>query len=340
MTAPLHPWVNPGRPRARLHLDFAGPFMGKWFLILVDAFSKSLEVHPMHAATTRATVKILQNMFATHGIPHVMVTDNGCVFTSVEFGDFMRGNRITHVTSAPYHPATYGLAERAVQTFKGAMKKMETEYSSLESKVDRFLFRYRLTPHATTGEPPAVLFMGRRPRSRLDLMHPDLAQKILLKLQRQKQDHDKTCRERTFKVGQHVFVRNFSKRCKWLPGTILERTGPVSFCCELTDGTVVRRHQDQMRNRITTGKVGELAPAPGADEEVLDDLEDGTVTGRASISNVQNPADASVGQTAEPEEKHPRSEEQPTSSEMIAPTMEPVIRRSSRTSKPPDRLNF
>ena len=56
--------------------------------------------------------------------------------------------------------------------------------------------------------------------------------------------------------------------------------------------------------------------------------------------NVQNPADASVGQTAKPEEKHPRSEEQPTSPEMIAPTMEPVIRRSSRTSEPPDGLDL
>ena len=71
----------------------------------------------MHAATTRATVKILQSMFATHGIPHVMVTDDGYVFTSVEFGDFMKGNGNTHVKSAPYHPATNGLAERVVQTF-------------------------------------------------------------------------------------------------------------------------------------------------------------------------------------------------------------------------------
>ena len=168
----------------------------------------------MHAATARATVKILQSMFATHGIPHVMITDNGSVFTRAEFGNFIKGNGITHVTSAPYHPATNRLAERAVQTFKEAMEKMETECGSLDSKVDRFEFRYRLTPHATTGKPSAVLLMERRPRSRLDLMHPDLALKILLKQQRQKQDNDKTCRERTFEVGQHVFVRNFSKGCK------------------------------------------------------------------------------------------------------------------------------
>ena len=58
---------------------------------------------------------------------------------------------------------------------------------------------------------------------------------------------------------------------------------------------------DAQQNK-KTGNVGELAPAPGADEAGIDDLEDGTVTGRASMSNVQNPADASVGQTAEPEE--------------------------------------
>ena len=81
----------------------------------------------MQAATTRATVKILQSMFATHGIPHMMLSDNESVFTNVEFGDFMKSNGITHVTSAPYHPATNGLAERAVQTFKEAIKKMETD---------------------------------------------------------------------------------------------------------------------------------------------------------------------------------------------------------------------
>ena len=149
--SPLHPWVNPERPWARLHIDFAGPFLGRWFLILVDAFSKWLEVHSMKAATSLATVKVLQSIFATHGLPNLIVTDNGSVFTSAEFGELMKRNGIKHVTSSPYHPASNGLAERAVQTFKEGMKKIEREYGSVERKVDRFLFTYRLTPHATTG---------------------------------------------------------------------------------------------------------------------------------------------------------------------------------------------
>ena len=42
--APLHPWKWPTRPRARLHLDYAGPFLGKMFLVLIDVHSKWIEL--------------------------------------------------------------------------------------------------------------------------------------------------------------------------------------------------------------------------------------------------------------------------------------------------------
>ena len=59
---------------------------------------------------------------ATHGLPQKLVTDNGATFTSSEFHQFTEKNGIKHVTSAPYHPSTNGLAERAVQTFKRAIE--------------------------------------------------------------------------------------------------------------------------------------------------------------------------------------------------------------------------
>ncbi|XP_062521095.1 uncharacterized protein K02A2.6-like [Corticium candelabrum] len=140
-----------------------------------------------------------------------MVSDNDSAFTSQEFGNFMKGKEVVHITTAPYHPSSNGLAERAAQTFKAAMKRMKNEQGTLETKLDEFLFRYRITPHATTGEVPAVILMGRRPRSCLDLLHPDLARKTREAQEQQRKDHDKSCSYRNLETGQTVLVRNFGR---------------------------------------------------------------------------------------------------------------------------------
>ena len=163
--APLHPWEWPSRPWERIRVYYAGPFFGKMFLIMVDAYSKWLEVHPTNVATSRATIEKLRSTFAIHGLPKTIVSDNGSNFCSEEFEEFLAKNGIHHRRTAPYHPASNGLAERAVQTFKEGMKKMSKK-ESLESRVSRFLFKYRITPHSTTGIAPAEMLMSRKPRSR------------------------------------------------------------------------------------------------------------------------------------------------------------------------------
>ena len=77
--APLHPWEWPERPWTRLHLDYAGPFLGRMFLVLVDAHSKWMDVIPVHAATSAVTIEKLRVVFATRGLPERIVTDNGAV---------------------------------------------------------------------------------------------------------------------------------------------------------------------------------------------------------------------------------------------------------------------
>ena len=41
----LHPWEWPKQPWQRVHADYAGPFLGKMFLILFDAYSKWVDIH-------------------------------------------------------------------------------------------------------------------------------------------------------------------------------------------------------------------------------------------------------------------------------------------------------
>ena len=95
------------------------------FLVLVDAYSKWLEVHVMKSTTSTATIEKLREIFATHGLPKTVVSDNGTNFSSNEFELFMSQNGINHIKVSPYHPASHGQAERAVRVFKEGIVKIE-----------------------------------------------------------------------------------------------------------------------------------------------------------------------------------------------------------------------
>ena len=93
--------------------------------------------------------------------------------------------------------------------------------------------------------------MSRNLRSRLDLLKPNLEQKVAEKQRRQQFDHDKHSRARQFSDGEKVFVKNQGRGETWLPGHIIESSGPVSFKIQLQDGRTISRHQDHLRKRFT-----------------------------------------------------------------------------------------
>ena len=111
---PLHSWEWSQSPWTRVHVDFVGPFLGKMYLILIDAHSKWMEVHITSPATSAVTINKLKLTFSSLGLPEILVMDNGPAFSSLEFATFSKVNGIRHVTSVPYHPASNDLAERAI----------------------------------------------------------------------------------------------------------------------------------------------------------------------------------------------------------------------------------
>ena len=111
------------------------------------------------------------------------------------------------------------------------------------------MFAYRLAPHSTTGVSPSELLLGRKPQSRLDLLRPSTAKRVENKQLQQKTAHDVSARQRKFDVGNLVYVLNFRAGEKWIPGKIIQVNGPVSFCIQLQNGKIVRRHQDHLRQR-------------------------------------------------------------------------------------------
>ena len=172
----MHPWEWPIRPWSRIHIDHAGPFIGKIFFVLVDAHSKWMDAHIVSSASSGNVISVLKSVFATHGLSETVVSDNGTAFASAEFRAFLKRNGIKQITSAPYHPSTNGLAERAVQTLKNALRKANSK--DITANLARFLFHYRTTPHSTTGLTPAEMLMGRTLRTHLDHIKPDVAAKV------------------------------------------------------------------------------------------------------------------------------------------------------------------
>ena len=86
---PIHQWVWPDAPLKHLHMDFAGLYLGKTFLVLVDTHSKWPEVITMSSTTSQSDIEVLCSLFSHYGLPKQIMSDNGTQFTSEEFAQFM-----------------------------------------------------------------------------------------------------------------------------------------------------------------------------------------------------------------------------------------------------------
>lgn len=236
-----HSWKYPDGPWKRVHVDFAGPFRGKTYLILVDAYSKWPEVFIMNTTTTTSTIRVLTSIFARQGLPLQLVSDNGPQFTSGEFRDFMNRHGIMHSRSAPFRPATNGLAERFVQTFKGFLKAKDPAPKDLEFAIWQFLLRYRITPHSITGLSPSELLNNRQLRSTFDLLRPDLSTEM-----RETQQKAKST-PRTFEAGTSVMFRVYNKPVKWSPGEITRVMGDLHYEVMDNNGDLHKKHIDQLK---------------------------------------------------------------------------------------------
>ncbi|XP_037529327.1 uncharacterized protein K02A2.6-like [Rhipicephalus sanguineus] len=88
----ITPWSFPQRPWSRLHVDFGGTFKGHYFLVVVDAFLKWVEVLPVNTPSAGATIAALRQVFAAQGLPDIIVSDNGPAFPSAEYLTWLTKN--------------------------------------------------------------------------------------------------------------------------------------------------------------------------------------------------------------------------------------------------------
>ena len=244
---PLHPWIWPSEPWRQIHADFAGPFCGRTFLVVLDSYSRWPEIIQMKTTTTTATILQLRKLFLAYGLSKQLVSDNGPQFSSSELAEFLQKNGLKHIKSAPYHPLSNGAVKQFIQTFKKAMRSGEHQGPPFDQYLNMFLLTYRSTAHYTTNMLPCMLFLKREVRTRLDLLRPDVKSRVTWKQAGQKKAHDEHCRERTLFIGQRVMAKNYRAGPGWLSDTVIERNGPLLYLIKVSGGQLWRRHIDQLR---------------------------------------------------------------------------------------------
>ncbi|XP_045183417.2 uncharacterized protein K02A2.6-like [Mercenaria mercenaria] len=344
--APLHPWVRASRPMERIHIDFAD-FKNHSFLILIDNYSKWLEVIPMKSTTSENTIDKLRSIFSYTGLPEQLVSDNGPQFTSVTFKDFVKTTGIRHTLTPPYHPSSNGQAERAVQVVKNALKARIKDNAksvksvSLTHLLADFLLKYRITPHTTTGIAPCELFMNRQLRTRLSLVKPSKDSKVKDSQMKMKAVHDKSTKMRTFEKGDQVAVKSTIQggKWEWRPGVIHKVLGAVSYLVKCNN-RIRYCHIDHLVTRHAELPFSETCSVPSNDL-VAPDVHDNhkSVLSECSIPTTETPVEVSSlppGPVSLPGE--PSNPPSPSVPSTESTDSSPVNERPKRTIKTPRKL--
>ena len=255
--APLHPWLWPDQPWQRIHIDYAGSFRGKMFLLLVDAHSKWPEIFEMASSTSESTIAMLRQVFAAYGLPEHLVSDNEPQLHQRSFNS----SCVIMGLSTSEQPLTI-LLQMVPWTFRQSMKAREQDGFILQHQLQNFLIKYRSTPHATMGQSPASLFLGRPLRTRVDLLRPVVEERVRGEQARQKHHHDAHGRYREFPVGTPVMMREGRHKCHWLPGTVRERHRPISYLVEMESGVWCHKHIDHLREIAVASQPQPAKPTP------------------------------------------------------------------------------
>ena len=206
------------------------------------AFSSQLnypELAMLTNTTAQQVIKHTKAIFARHGLPVTVVSDNGPQFSSQDYRDFAETYGFEHVTSSPLYPQSNGLAEKGVQIVKRLLKK------AAESGEDPYLalLNYRASP-LECGQSPGEILMNRKLRTRLPSAEHLLQKRHgdYTKINSQSRAYDRSAKQ-LCPLEQKDTVR---VRCdgKWGPvAEVIKETAPRSYEVLTEYGNTLRRNR-------------------------------------------------------------------------------------------------
>ena len=235
-----------------LKLDLC-EYKKKQYLIVIDYYSRWMEIKQLTSTTSRAVIEKTKTMFISFGVPDIIISDNGPQYSSQEFKKFCSDWNICHRPVNPHFPQENGMAERAVQTAKQILDLPDPEIG---------LLNYRATLHSATGISPSLALLGREIQTRLPVLSKVLLPRSVKPeeiraadksaKQRYKQYYDDRYGARNLPVlpqGEPVLVKLDNEK-KWTKQGDIVQSDPVanrSYLVQTEDG-VFRRNRKHLQN--------------------------------------------------------------------------------------------
>ena len=244
MSAPI-----PDRPWSRVACDLL-EHEGKPYIVVTDYYSNFFERERLHDTQSAAIIDKLKPMFARHGIPDVVVSDNGPQFASQQFRRFATSWEFQHTTSSPRYPQSNGKAENSVKSAKTLLKKAARAKGDLHLS----LLDSRNTPDEHLHLSPAQRLFGRRTRTLFpttsNLLRPPTADQVQQGLLRKKEKQAKYYNRSTKSLSEIQQGQVVRMKCPgepyWSQAMCHKQVAPRSYIVQ-SAGRLYRRNRRDLR---------------------------------------------------------------------------------------------
>ena len=234
----------PKKPWDVIAVDFSGPYPdGHYNLVAIDKRTRYPEVAKTHSTAFQPTKEKLKTMFATHGTPRQLESDNGPPFNSREFAEFAKTEGFHHHRVTPEHARANGEAESFMKLLNKTEQITHLKGGNSSIAIQEMLTGYRSTPHPATGIAPYEALMNRQVRTKLDHQTRESSENardtaINERDERYKEKlkqnaENRNTKAHNFIVGDHVLLKQ-KKRNKW--STAYE---PAFYTVIRTDGSSI-----------------------------------------------------------------------------------------------------
>lgn len=167
---PLKRSKLPSAPWQVLALDFLGPLPeGQYLLVVIDCYSRFMEVCEMTTITAGDVRRELSIMFGRYGLPISIKADNAPQLSSdcEEFREYCEEHGITILNTIPYWPQSNGEVERQNRSILKRLRIAQELGLDWRSELRQYLLTYHATKHPTTGKSPGEIMFGRRIKSKI-----------------------------------------------------------------------------------------------------------------------------------------------------------------------------